>query len=66
MKKLYLFIFIFGMASCKSTPVEVQPRTIDEIIPALDEKNNLLFDLLPLNVARKSVTHKDYWEEDEC
>lgn len=66
MKKLYLFIFIFGTVGCKSTPAEIEPYTIDEIIPALDEKNNLLFNSLPLNVARKSVTRKDYGGQDEC
>ena len=47
---------------CKSS----QPQTIDEVIPTLDEENNLLFESMPLNVARKSVTHPDDWPKDEC
>ena len=60
--RLYLFIFIFGLMGCKSS----QPQTIDEVIPTLDEENNLLFESKPLNVARKSVTHPDDWPKDEC
>tara|TARA_B100000131_G_C17954877_1_gene547984 strand:+ start:420 stop:620 length:201 start_codon:yes stop_codon:yes gene_type:complete len=62
MNKLYLFIFIFAMVGCKSS----SPTTIDEMVPALDEENNLLFESVPLNVARKNVVHPDDWPIDEC
>tara|TARA_Y100001973_G_C5200244_1_gene337106 strand:- start:2451 stop:2651 length:201 start_codon:yes stop_codon:yes gene_type:complete len=62
MNKLYLFIFIFTMVGCKSS----SPTTIDEMVPALDEENNLLFESVPLNVARKNVVHSDDWPIDEC
>ena len=66
MKYLVLILIIIG-ASCQSTN-KPQPRIIDEIIPSLEEKNNLLFKSPAINIARKSVTIKDYkgWEEDEC
>ena len=43
-----------------------QPKTIDEVVPTLDEENNLLFESIPLNVARKNVTHPDEWPIDVC
>ncbi len=50
------------MVGCKSS----SPTTIDEMVPALDEENNLLFESVPLNVARKNVVHSDDWPIDEC
>ena len=61
MKKLFLFIFILGFIGCK-TPTQ----TIDEVIPALDEENNLLFESVPLNLARKSATKEDYTIKENC
>lgn len=64
MKYAVLILIIIG-AGCQSTK-EPQPRTIDEIIPSLDIENNLLFENPPMNIARKSVTRKDYECDEEC
>ncbi len=51
----YFILFFVGLSiGCKSVELD----TIDEVIPALEKQNNLLFS--EPNIARKSVTKDDY------
>tara|TARA_B100000287_G_scaffold347580_1_gene335467 strand:- start:270 stop:458 length:189 start_codon:yes stop_codon:yes gene_type:complete len=62
MKYIVLILIIIG-TGCQSSK-EVQPKIIDEIIPALEKENNLLF--VNPTLARKSITIKDYTVEESC
>ncbi len=62
MKYIITTLSALTIIGCSS----VAPKdTIDEVIPALDEENDLLFKAIPSNVARKSVTHEDYFPPKE-
>ena len=62
MKRLFLFIFIFELVGCKSTPFEVDEFHL-EIVP--DEHHLHLLHIADRWVSKTPTPPSD-WPQDEC